>query len=185
MSSNTSETNGSKPLFSGYAYYSIGLTTSVLFIFAFIAVILYLCSRRIPMNPSQLLQVRNASFNLRTITIGAPPATNSPVQLGVDYETLKTYPALLYSEVKRGQKGGAGGCGGGDSAVATCSICLGDFSESEWLRELPDCSHLFHQKCIDVWLRMNTSCPLCRTSPLPTPVSTPLAEVTPLARSGA
>ncbi|KAI9124418.1 hypothetical protein K1719_004340 [Acacia pycnantha] len=184
MSSNTSESHGSKPLFNGYAYYSIGLTTSILVIFAFIAVILYLCSRRIPMNPSQPSQVPNVSFDLRTITIGAPPVTNSPVQLGVDDETLKTYPALLYSEVKHDRKGGAGG-GGGDSAEATCSICLGDFSEIEWLRELPDCGHLFHQKCIDMWLRMNSSCPLCRTSPLPTPVSTPLAEVAPLARSGA
>ncbi|KAK4279482.1 hypothetical protein QN277_011258 [Acacia crassicarpa] len=179
MSSNTSDSYGSKPLLSGYAYYYIGLTSGILLIFAFIAVTLYLCSRRIAMNPSWLSQVRNASFDLRTINIGAPPATNSPVQLGVDDETLNTYPMLLYSKVKRDRKGGAG-CG-----AATCSICLGDFTESEWLRELPDCRHLFHQKCIDIWLRMNTSCPLCRTSPLPTPVSTPLAEVAPLARSGA
>ncbi|KAI9124715.1 hypothetical protein K1719_004637 [Acacia pycnantha] len=184
MSSNTSDSYGSKPLLSGYASYSIGLTSGILLIFAFIAVVLYLCSRRIAMNPSQLSQVRNASFDLRTINIRAPPAaTNSPVQLGVDDETLKTYPVLLYSEVKRDRKGSA--CGGGDSAAANCSICLGDFSESEWLRELPDCGHLFHRKCIDMWLRMNSSCPLCRTSPLPSPVSTPLAEVAPLARSGA
>ncbi|XP_028805117.1 RING-H2 finger protein ATL70-like [Neltuma alba] len=131
------------------------------------------------MNSTQLSRVRNARVGLQTISVGDAPATDSP-RLGVDDETLKSYPVLLYSEVKRDRKGGA--ARGGDFA-ATCSICLGDFSDSDRLRELPDCHHLFHQKCIDMWLRMNSSCPLCRTSPLPTPVSTPLAEVAPLARS--
>lgn len=173
MSTNISEAHGSNPPFSGYAYYSIGLSIGILTLFAFITVVLYFCSRRIAMNPSQLSQVRNSSFGLQTISVVDPPP-----QLGVDDATLKSYPVLLYSEVKRDRKGGAAGDSG-----ATCSICLGDFSDSEWLRELPDCRHLFHQKCIDLWLRMNSSCPLCRTSPLPTPVSTPLAEVAPLARS--
>ena len=185
-SNNTSESSqGSKPSFSGYAYYTIGLSTSILLLFTFITVILYFCSRRISMNPTRVSQHSNSSFDLRSIITAQhpPPATNNnnnPAQVGVDDETLKTYPMLLYSELKRKRRGNSSGDSG-----ATCSICLGDFSDNEWLRELPDCGHLFHRKCIDMWLRMNSSCPLCRTSPLPSPVSTPLAEVVPLARSGA
>ncbi|KAK1287767.1 RING-H2 finger protein ATL70 [Acorus calamus] len=59
-------------------------------------------------------------------------------------------------------------------------VSIGD---SDLLRVLPDCGHLFHVKCVDSWLRSRPSCPICRRcSPLPSPLSTPLAEVVPLAR---
>ncbi|XP_058069330.1 RING-H2 finger protein ATL67-like [Magnolia sinica] len=48
------------------------------------------------------------------------------------------------------------------------------------LRMLPDCRHFFHLCCVNAWLRLNASCPVCRTSPLPTPMSTPLSELVPL-----
>ncbi|KAA0044400.1 RING/U-box superfamily protein [Cucumis melo var. makuwa] len=43
------------------------------------------------------------------------------------------------------------------------------------------CGHLFHGGCIAPWLRLNPSCPVRRTSLVPTPISTPLVEVVPLA----
>jgi hypothetical protein len=33
---------------------------------------------------------------------------------------------------------------------------------------------------LDVWLKLNGSCPVCRNLPLLTPLSTPLSEVVPL-----
>ncbi|GAB4832129.1 hypothetical protein Ancab_006148 [Ancistrocladus abbreviatus] len=66
-----------------------------------------------------------------------------------------------------------------------CSICLGDYRPKEVIRCMPDCNHCFHSSCIDQWLRMSPTCPLCRSSPAPsvgvTPVGTPLAELVPLA----
>jgi hypothetical protein len=65
-----------------------------------------------------------------------------------------------------------------------CSICLDNYGDGEVLRMLPDCGHLFHRECVDTWLRYHPTCPVCRTSPVPSPMPTPLAEVTPLAMAG-
>ncbi|KAE8679536.1 RING-H2 finger protein ATL68 [Hibiscus syriacus] len=53
---------------------------------------------------------------------------------------------------------------------------------SETLRMMPECRHYFHAPCLDAWLKLNGSCPVCRNSPLPTPLSTPLSEVVPLSQ---
>ncbi|KAK2993547.1 hypothetical protein RJ640_021809 [Escallonia rubra] len=45
-----------------------------------------------------------------------------------------------------------------------CAVCLSEFQEAEKLRIIPNCSHVFHIDCIDVWLQSNANCPLCRTS---------------------
>ncbi|KMZ60195.1 hypothetical protein ZOSMA_5G00580 [Zostera marina] len=46
---------------------------------------------------------------------------------------------------------------------ACCSICLGEYEEREMLRLLPECGHRFHLVCVDQWLNINGSCPVCRT----------------------
>ncbi|MQL75677.1 hypothetical protein Taro_008061 [Colocasia esculenta] len=52
-----------------------------------------------------------------------------------------------------------------------CSICLADYKDADVLRRLPDCKHLFHLKCVDPWLRLHPTFPVCRTSPLRRPPS--------------
>ena len=44
-----------------------------------------------------------------------------------------------------------------------CSVCITDYDQGDKLRVLP-CKHLFHAKCVDQWLSVNATCPLCRKS---------------------
>ncbi|KAL7125837.1 hypothetical protein ABFS83_14G142900 [Erythranthe nasuta] len=47
---------------------------------------------------------------------------------------------------------------------AQCAICLSEYQEKEVLRIMPKCGHSFHLSCIDVWLRKQSTCPVCRLS---------------------
>ncbi|CAL4954920.1 unnamed protein product [Urochloa decumbens] len=42
-----------------------------------------------------------------------------------------------------------------------CCICLAQYREKEEVRQLP-CTHMFHLRCVDRWLRIISSCPLCK-----------------------
>lgn len=70
---------------------------------------------------------------------------------GLDEGFIKTIPVGNY---KRKDNVGS----------TDCSVCLGEFQENESLRILPSCSHSFHVLCIDMWLKSQSTCPLCRAS---------------------
>ncbi|EEF41012.1 conserved hypothetical protein [Ricinus communis] len=44
-----------------------------------------------------------------------------------------------------------------------CIVCLSDFEDDEYVRQLPRCKHSFHASCIDMWVYSHSDCPLCRT----------------------
>ncbi|KAL8239124.1 hypothetical protein R6Q59_015691 [Mikania micrantha] len=45
---------------------------------------------------------------------------------------------------------------------AVCCICLAKYVNNDELTEL-HCSHFFHKNCVDKWLKINASCPLCKS----------------------
>lgn len=92
------------------------------------------------------------------------------MERGLNEATVHSYPKLLYSQFKLQN---------GNSVGSSCSVCLADYKDTDMLRKLPLCAHVFHAKCVDPWLRMHASCPICRNSPLRTSV----AEETPLTAS--
>lgn len=145
--------------------YGIGVSVGILLLITTITLASYFCTRAQQQGEQQQSPPQQGQDH-------DPP--NLVIDVGLDEATIKSYPKLLYSEAKL-QKN--------DSTAMCCSICLADYKNSDMLRLLPDCNHLFHVKCVDPWLRLHPSCPVCRTSPLPTPQSTPLAEVAPLAAS--
>nr|TKS09166.1 putative RING-H2 finger protein ATL69 [Populus alba] len=110
----------------------------------------------------------------RHFTAGNPiePMT---VVVGLAEPIIDSYTKMVLGESRRLPKPNDG----------PCSICLSDYQPKDTIRCLPDCHHCFHVDCIDGWLKMSATCPLCRNSPAPsegpTPVTTPLAEVVPLA----
>ncbi|KAK4478807.1 hypothetical protein RD792_014358 [Penstemon davidsonii] len=144
--------------------YGIGVSVAVLLLITTITLISYYCTRT----------TTTTAFVLpRTNPRGPPPPIDDrAVEVGLDEVTLRSYPKVLYSEVKLKNK---------DSTAACCSICLAGYKGSDIVRVLAECEHIFHMKCVDPWLRLHPTCPVCRTSPLPTPTSTPLVEVVPFA----
>ncbi|CAL5209013.1 unnamed protein product [Lathyrus oleraceus] len=74
-------------------------------------------------------------------------------------KNIEGHTKLLYSQIQKNI--------GGSSTSSCCSICLGDYKETDLLRLLPNCGHLYHAACIDPWLRLHSNCPICRKSLLP------------------
>ncbi|KAJ1749909.1 beta transducin [Coemansia sp. RSA 989] len=48
-----------------------------------------------------------------------------------------------------------------DPEDCMCAICLCDYEEGDVLRLLA-CQHHMHQACVDEWLHINQTCPLCK-----------------------
>jgi len=47
--------------------------------------------------------------------------------------------------------------------TGTCAVCLEDRKEGDECCLLP-CEHKFHSNCIQQWVEVNATCPLCRSS---------------------
>ncbi|KAK9682751.1 hypothetical protein RND81_10G094300 [Saponaria officinalis] len=105
------------------------------------------------------------------ISIGLP----GPMQIKVGLEK-KPNKELTYNEVVLGESKRLPRPNNGP-----CSICLSEYKPKEIVRCMPHCNHCFHVKCIDQWLKVGPTCPLCRNSPAATPSATPLSELVPLA----
>ncbi|EXC32755.1 Putative RING-H2 finger protein ATL71 [Morus notabilis] len=87
------------------------------------------------------------------------------VESGLNEATLGAFPKLLYSNAKASSKLSSFDGGKYYSSALSCSVCLADYSESDVLRLLPNCGHVFHLKCVDSWLRLHPTCPICRKLP--------------------
>uniref|UniRef100_A0A7N0U2S6 RING-type domain-containing protein n=1 Tax=Kalanchoe fedtschenkoi TaxID=63787 RepID=A0A7N0U2S6_KALFE len=83
------------------------------------------------------------------------PGSSSRRKPGLDALTIASLPKFVYAEMK-----------GLDEGVE-CAVCLGAVCGQEVVRMLPNCKHLFHMECVDKWLCLHTSCPICRTAAEP------------------
>ncbi|KAG2315716.1 hypothetical protein Bca52824_018838 [Brassica carinata] len=43
-----------------------------------------------------------------------------------------------------------------------CGVCLSKLEDGDKARLLPTCNHWFHANCIETWLKLHSSCPVCR-----------------------
>ena len=74
----------------------------------------------------------------------------SAVPKGMDPQQIARLATLIYEPSTSGEP-------------IQCSICLTNYQENDLLKLLP-CTHRFHSNCIDPWLSLNNSCPVCRSS---------------------
>ncbi|KAM7449665.1 hypothetical protein ABFA07_002576 [Porites harrisoni] len=72
---------------------------------------------------------------------GPPPA---------DSERIETLPKVIITQELV-------------DACVDCAVCQEKFSLDEEARQLP-CKHYYHFDCIEPWLKMHDSCPVCRLS---------------------
>ncbi|KAD6119572.1 hypothetical protein E3N88_10843 [Mikania micrantha] len=79
---------------------------------------------------------------------------------GLDPAVIAAFKSFTYSTVKDIKIG---------QQVLACAVCLNEFHDHEALRLLPECSHVFHRDCIDEWLSLRVTCPVCRASLVPKP----------------
>ncbi|PWA95554.1 RING/U-box superfamily protein [Artemisia annua] len=77
--------------------------------------------------------------------------------IGLDQMTIESYMKVVLGESKR--------LPGHEDAA--CCICLAEYDVKEIVRCIPECRHCFHAECIDEWLKMKGTCPVCRNSPSP------------------
>ncbi|XP_014511880.2 RING-H2 finger protein ATL70-like [Vigna radiata var. radiata] len=125
---------------------SVLLLVSFIILTLIVTLAAYLCSTDIPRTtPSVPAAVTHS--NHTTITVEAPEPC-------ID-QSVCNFPNLQFSKTKL--------CGSTSSSSSSCSICLMDYKDRDSLRVLPACGHFFHVKCVDPWLRINMTCPVCRT----------------------
>uniref|UniRef100_A0A8C4RCX4 RING-type domain-containing protein n=1 Tax=Erpetoichthys calabaricus TaxID=27687 RepID=A0A8C4RCX4_ERPCA len=59
-----------------------------------------------------------------------------------------------------------------NDGLSSCRICLLTYKQGVQLRSLP-CFHEFHMNCIDHWLLINSTCPVCRNPAIVSDISEP------------
>ncbi|XP_076899039.1 E3 ubiquitin-protein ligase At1g63170-like [Bidens hawaiensis] len=94
---------------------------------------------------------------------------------GATTESINSLPTYRFKKIKNtnDKESNSDACEGGVVAAGTekertisgedavCCICLAKYANDDEVRELP-CWHIFHTDCVDKWLKINNSCPLCK-----------------------
>lgn len=79
-----------------------------------------------------------------------PKTRHEEMSLTLAVLTREHLPVMKYSELV--------------DPPESCAVCLIEFSDNEEIRKLTHCPHIFHRKCVDVWMDHDRkTCPLCRT----------------------
>ncbi|XP_045808745.1 RING-H2 finger protein ATL16-like [Trifolium pratense] len=127
----------------------VGVMATSLLLMAYYTFVIKCCLNR---NTIDLIIERNLSFSRQhenqssSISIASEPR-------GLDQEVINSIPTIHYKIEKEN----------GERVSSECAFCLSEFQQDEKLRVIPNCNHLFHIDCVDIWLQNNANCPLCRS----------------------
>ncbi|KAL5575305.1 hypothetical protein UlMin_017004 [Ulmus minor] len=134
------------------------LTVFVVFLYFYAR---YLRSRRQERNSRRVLSLSRLTA-LQILPFDGNLEQLQPPKTGLTPSAIASIPQFVYNS-KDDQE---------HSEAIECSVCLSSVKEGAMVRLLPNCKHMFHVECIDMWLGSNTTCPICR------------AEVEPKEQSG-
>ncbi|KAJ4982185.1 hypothetical protein NE237_033022 [Protea cynaroides] len=87
-------------------------------------------------------------------TSAAQLHTQEPPKTGLDPSVIASIPVFTYQRSEQLDQ-------------MECIICLSSIEDGEKTRILPNCKHMFHVECIDMWLSSHSTCPICRTGAEP------------------
>ena len=155
--------------------YGIAIAVSILVLISTIMLASYACVRVKASGGARSGRGRSQTNRRSSAAVDSSEPAAVVVVVGLDGAAIESYPKTVLGQSRRLPKPNDG----------PCSICLSEYRPNETIRSIPECNHCFHVHCIDEWLRMSATCPMCRNSPAvsaaPTPLATPLSEVVPLA----
>ncbi|KAL2328140.1 hypothetical protein Fmac_021567 [Flemingia macrophylla] len=86
--------------------------------------------------------------------------SNEPCNIGLNTTIVASLP--MFTIIKQTTTDGG-------FPMVDCVVCLCALKEGENAKLLPNCKHLFHVDCIDKWLKLRSTCPLCRAEVKPKP----------------
>ncbi|KAG4989934.1 hypothetical protein JHK82_032243 [Glycine max] len=92
-------------------------------------------------------------FKLRACCCSSSGRRNTTKLVAAATETIEKCPVFEYSTAKELKVG---------NGTEECAVCLVEFEDSDTIKMLPKCQHVFHQHCIDTWLPSRMTCPICR-----------------------
>nr|CAD1822262.1 unnamed protein product [Ananas comosus var. bracteatus] len=163
MSTKASQNSGDPPTkpvsyrFAGTVMLSVTLT---LILIAILIVLLHYYSRYLRSRPDATTTALRTDSSLGQPSSGLSPAT------------ISAMPTFAYKE--------------GEFGATECAVCLGALEEGEAVRLLPNCKHVFHVECVDTWLRLHSTCPVCRAAAEPVlPLLLPPGVFAEMAAAGA
>jgi hypothetical protein len=97
-----------------------------------------------------------------------PSPSPSPEEIQIVIDSLPTLPLSSITTHDSSSSSATG---------SECSICLVEFSETDFLLRCLPCLHVFHADCIDTWFHQSLTCPICRFELLPSSDSNLVGEV--------
>ncbi|CAI9768825.1 unnamed protein product [Fraxinus pennsylvanica] len=82
------------------------------------------------------------------------PRQSGQAITGLDDSRIRSYTELVVV----GENQSIAGQGN-----SSCAICLAAYNPKEEVRSIAKCGHFFHNDCIVMWLKRNSTCPVCRS----------------------
>lgn len=123
-----------------------------LFVVILLIIVLHAYARYI------LLRRARRRAALHQVGLGAAQVRSAePPNTGLEPSVITSFPIFVYKTNINDADDDYGGL------TKDCSVCLISLEDEDMVRLLPNCSHFFHAECIDKWLNLHSTCPICRT----------------------